>query len=93
MRFLTVMWRMSKVDLRLLRFALEHPMRPGWLLPAAVALGLDAIVPWNIAVPALGIVDDLMLVPLLLHALLTLLPVHVRDRFSGKALSASSVRH
>lgn len=86
------MWRISKVALRLLWFALKHPTRPGWLLPAAVALGLYAIAPWNIAIPALGIVDDFVLVPLLLHALLKLLPVHVRDGFNGKTVSASSVR-
>ena len=83
---------MSKADLRLLWFALKHPTRPGWLLPAAIALGLYAIAPWNIAIPVLGIVDDLVLVPLLLHALLKLLPIHVRDGFGRGTLPAYSVR-
>ena len=92
MKLLLVMWRMSKADLRLLWFALKHPTRPGWLLPAAVALGLYAIAPWNIAIPALGIVDDLVLVPLLLHALLKLLPGHIRDGFGRGPVPTYSVR-
>lgn len=93
MKLLLVMWRMSKADLRLLWFTLKHPTRPGWLLPAVVALGLYAIAPWNIAIPALGIVDDLVLVPLLLHAMLKLLPIHVRDGFGRGAVPAyNSVR-
>lgn len=92
MKLLLVMWRMSKADLRLLWFALKHPTQPGWLLPAAVALGLYAIAPWNIAIPALGIVDDLVLVPLLVHALLKLLPVDVRDGFGRGSVPAYSVR-
>jgi uncharacterized membrane protein YkvA (DUF1232 family) len=77
MKFFLVMWRMSKADLRMLWAALKHPGRPRWLLPAAVLLGLYAIAPWNIAIPALGIVDDLVLVPLLLHGLLKLIPQHL----------------
>ena len=61
MKLILTMWRMSKADLHLLWFAIRHPGRPGWLLPAAVALGLYAIAPWNIAIPVLGIVDDLVL--------------------------------
>ena len=83
---------MSKADLRMLWFALKHPTRPGWLLPAASALGLYAIAPWNIAIPALGIVDDLVLVPLMLHALLKLLPAHVRDGFCRGAVPAYNGR-
>ena len=84
MKLLLVMWRMSKADLRLLWFALKHPTRPGWLLPAAVALGLYAIAPWNIAIPALGIVDDLVLVPLVLHTLLKGLPAEIHASFGRR---------
>ncbi len=92
MKLLMVMWRISKADLRMLWFALKHPTRPGWLLPATVALGLYAIAPWNIAIPALGIVDDFVLVPLLLHALLKLLPAHFRDGFVRNSVPAYNVR-
>ena len=77
-RLLLVMWRMSKADLGLLWFALKHPARPAWLLPSAILLGLYALSPLNFAIPLLGIVDDMVLVPLALHALLKLLPPHIR---------------
>lgn len=81
-RLLLVMWRMSKTDLRLLWFALKHDERPGWLLPASVALALYAVAPFNLALPILGVVDDMVLVPLVLHALLKLLPVHLLQSFA-----------
>src|SRR5438874_7006575 len=62
-----LLWRMSKVDLRLLWFALRHDQRPGWLLPATGALLLYALAPFNLAIPVLGAMDDFVLVPLALH--------------------------
>jgi uncharacterized membrane protein YkvA (DUF1232 family) len=81
-RFLLVMWRMSKADLHLLWFALKHDARPGWLLPASVALALYAVAPFNFALPVLGVVDDVVLVPLVLHALLKLLPMRLLQSFA-----------
>ena len=92
MKLLLMMWRTSKADLRLLWFALKHPSRPGWLLPAAIALGLYAIAPWNIAIPLLGIVDDFVLVPLLLHGLMTILPTHIRQGFAKGTAFSSPLR-
>jgi uncharacterized membrane protein YkvA (DUF1232 family) len=63
------LWRMSRNDLRVVWLALRHPNRPAWLLPATVALGLFALEPFNFAIPVLGVVDDLFLLPLLLHGL------------------------
>ena len=60
---------MSRNDLRLLWRALRHPNRPTWLLPATLALGFFALEPFNFAIPVLGVVDDLLLLPLLLHGL------------------------
>ncbi len=77
-RLMLILWRTSKVDLRLAWFALRHPARPAWLFPALVVLGLYAISPFSYVVPALGVVDDLVVVPLLLHALLKLLPEPIR---------------
>ena len=81
-RLFFVMWRMSKADLHLLWFALKHHDRPVWLLPASVALALYAIEPFNLAIPILGVVDDMVLVPLVLHCLLKLLPPHVLQGFT-----------
>lgn len=79
MRRLFRLWRTSRGDLRLLWLALGHPHRPTWLLPATLALGFFALEPFNFAIPILGVVDDLFLLPLLLQglariAVLTTLP-------------------
>jgi uncharacterized membrane protein YkvA (DUF1232 family) len=79
-----VMWRMSKADLRLLWFALKHQDRPVWLLPASIALALYVIAPFNLAIPVLDVVDDMVLVPLVLHTLLKLLPLHVLQSFTNR---------
>ena len=81
MKRLLLLWRVGGHDLRLLWFALRHPGRPFWLLPAAGLLALFALEPANFAIPLLGAVDDLVLLPIALHALLALLPAEVRSSF------------
>jgi uncharacterized membrane protein YkvA (DUF1232 family) len=75
---------MSKADLRLLWFALKHNDRPRWLMPATAVLALYAISPFNLALPLLGAVDDMVLVPLALHFLLKLLPSRILQGFTFK---------
>lgn len=72
MRRIFRLWRMSRDDLRLVWRLLRHPHRPRWLLPATLALGFFALEPFNFAMPFLGVVDDLFLLPLLLHGLATI---------------------
>jgi uncharacterized membrane protein YkvA (DUF1232 family) len=69
MRRIFKLWRMSRSDIRVLWFALRHPNRPTWLLPATLGLGFFAFEPFNFAIPLLGVVDDLFILPLLLHGL------------------------
>jgi uncharacterized membrane protein YkvA (DUF1232 family) len=76
------LWRLVAGDLRLLWFALRHPHRPLWLWPAAVVLGLYALDPVNFALPLAGIVDDLVLVPLLVHLVVRLLPPEIKLGFA-----------
>jgi uncharacterized membrane protein YkvA (DUF1232 family) len=78
------LWRRSARDLRLLVYALSHPDRPLWLWPAALVIGFYALEPFNFAIPLVGAVDDLVLLPLLLHALLLLLPTHIRSSFGER---------
>ena len=78
MRRLFIFWRQGGRDLKLLWRALKHPDRPRWLLPATVALAFFAFDPLNLAMPMLGAVDDLVILPLALRALLSALPQHVR---------------
>lgn len=72
------LWRLGAADLRLLWFALRHPHRPVWLWPVAIVLAAYALEPLNFAVPLLGVVDDLVLVPLVLHLLVKFLPLTIK---------------
>jgi uncharacterized membrane protein YkvA (DUF1232 family) len=84
-RFLRL-WRLAGRDLRLLWFALLHRDRPIWLWPAAAVLGLYTLEPGNFLIPVLGFVDDLVLLPLLLHLLVICLPIEIREGFRRRSL-------
>jgi uncharacterized membrane protein YkvA (DUF1232 family) len=75
------LWRVCARDLGLLWFALRHPHRPVWLLPAVLVLGLYALEPFNFVVPVIGVVDDFIVLPLLLHVLVSFLPLGIRTGF------------
>jgi uncharacterized membrane protein YkvA (DUF1232 family) len=66
------LWHLMRADVRLLWLALRREDRPRWLLPAVLVLMVFALDPANFAVPPLGILDDLILLPLLLRALVKL---------------------
>jgi uncharacterized membrane protein YkvA (DUF1232 family) len=78
------LWRVGGRDLGLLWFALRHPGRPVWLIPASTLLAVYALEPANFAMPLLGVVDDLVLLPLLLHAMVRLLPADIRSGFERR---------
>lgn len=83
MKRIFALWRVvAGQDLRLLWFALRHEQRPAWLLPGLAVLGLFAFEPLNVAVPVLGAVDELVLLPLLLHGMTKMLPAHVLDGYA-----------
>lgn len=84
-RFLRL-WRLVAGDLRLLWFALRHPRRPLWLWPALIVLGLYALDPVNFALPLAGLVDDLVLIPLLVHLVARLLPAEIRTGYAAASL-------
>lgn len=73
-KLFVIAWRSSRADLRFLWFALRHPLRPGWLRLATLALTVFAISPVNFVVPLVGVIDDMIVVPLVLHWLLQCLP-------------------
>jgi uncharacterized membrane protein YkvA (DUF1232 family) len=72
------LWRLAGRDLRLLWFASRHRGRPLWLIPSIAILALYALDPLNLALPLIGVVDDLVLLPLALHCLAMLLPAGIR---------------
>lgn len=86
-RLIILFWRMSRTDLRFLWFALRHPLRPRWLRPAAVLLVLYALSPLNVAMPLVGVIDDMIIVPLVLHWLLQRLPEQLRALFQHASSS------
>jgi uncharacterized membrane protein YkvA (DUF1232 family) len=59
--------------------ALRHPNRPRWLIPASIALGFFALEPFNFAIPVLGVIDDMFLLPLLLRGLAALAAAATQD--------------
>jgi uncharacterized membrane protein YkvA (DUF1232 family) len=71
------LWRIGGRDLGLLWSALRHPGRPMWLWPVVLVLGVYALEPFNFAFPILGVVDDLVILPMLLHLLVKFLPTDV----------------
>jgi uncharacterized membrane protein YkvA (DUF1232 family) len=60
---------LSGQDLRILLAAARRPNRPLWLIPALLGLALFTLEPLNFAAHILGVVDDLVLLPLLLRIL------------------------
>jgi uncharacterized membrane protein YkvA (DUF1232 family) len=85
MRRLFRLWRLSGQDLRFLWIALRHPNRPRWLLPATIALAFFALDPFNFAIPFVGIVDDVFLLPLLLRLLAALAAPEARGRIDPRS--------
>lgn len=83
MKRIVALWRVvAGQDLRLLWFALRHESRPAWLLPGLAGLAVFAVEPLNFALPVIGAVDELVLVPLVLHGMVKMLPAHVLDGFA-----------
>lgn len=80
MRRIALLWKVVRGDLRVLGYALRHPARPGWLIPAVALVALYAIDPFNFAVPFVGIVDDGVLVPMALHLMIRCLPTQLRHQ-------------
>ena len=74
---LTIWWTLLRGDARHLWFALRHPAAPGWLKLGALGIVLYLISPIDLVpdwIPVLGVVDDLVLVPMAIRFLLKRLP-------------------
>lgn len=83
MKRIFALWRVvAGQDVRLLWFAIRHEKRPVWLVPGLAGVALLALEPLNFALPFLGAVDELMLVPLVLHGMATMLPAPLLDSFA-----------
>ena len=76
----TLLWSVLRGDARQLWFALRHPDAPRWLKLGTAILVLYVLSPIDLipdALPLIGAVDDLVLVPLAIRWLLKRLPPHI----------------
>ena len=78
---LALLWTVLRGDARQLWFALRHPAAPGWLKLGTALIVIYVISPIDIIpdfIPVIGMVDDLVLVPLAIRWMLKRLPPEVR---------------
>ena len=88
---LSLLWTVIRGDARLLWRALRHPLSPGWLKPAVALLVLYVLSPVDFipdVIPVLGLVDDVVLLPLAIRFMLDRLPARVRDDIAGRTVNA-----
>jgi uncharacterized membrane protein YkvA (DUF1232 family) len=78
---LAVLWAVVRGDARQLARALRHPLSPSWLKWAVVGMVAYVISPIDLVpdmIPFLGVVDDVVLLPLAIRFVLKRLPAIVR---------------
>ena len=77
---LTLLWTVLRGDARQLWAALRHPAAPGWLKLGTVLIVLYVLSPIDLVpdfIPGLGMLDDVVLVPLAIRSLLKRLPPEI----------------
>jgi uncharacterized membrane protein YkvA (DUF1232 family) len=78
---LTLLWTVVRGDARQLWLALRHPGAPGWLKLGTAMIALYVISPIDLlpdVLPVIGVVDDIVLVPLAIRWLLKRLPPEIQ---------------
>lgn len=86
---LAVLWTVVRGDARQLWLALRHPLSPRWLKPAVALMVIYVISPVDFipdVIPLLGVVDDVVLVPLAMRFLLRRLPAAVRADIGSRSV-------
>jgi len=77
---IAILWTVLRGDARQLWFALRHPQAPGWLKLGTALIALYLISPVDLipdVLPVIGVLDDLVLVPLAIRWLLKGLPPEI----------------
>jgi uncharacterized membrane protein YkvA (DUF1232 family) len=86
---LSMLWVLVRGDARTLWFALRHPGAPRWLKAGTALLALYLLSPIDLipdfALPFVGLVDDLVLIPLAIRWMLRRLPAAVREAARTRA--------
>jgi uncharacterized membrane protein YkvA (DUF1232 family) len=78
---LSMLWALVRGDARRLWWALKHPLAPRWLKVGVALLVLYVLSPVDLIpefIPVLGVMDDLVLVPLAIRFLLNRLPANLK---------------
>ncbi len=79
---IAVIWTVVRSDARLLYRALRHGQAPQWLKWGVAGIALYLISPIDLIpdfIPLLGVMDDIVLIPLAMRWLLKKLPAGVRE--------------
>lgn len=91
---LAALYALVRKDAGILWFALRHPARPAWLRPAVGLLAFYLVSPIDLIpdfIPVIGLVDDLVLIPLLLAWLVRLLPDSLKRGYADDARTLDAV--
>jgi uncharacterized membrane protein YkvA (DUF1232 family) len=86
---LSALWLLIRGDARTLWRALRHPDAPFWLKAGTAVLALYLISPVDLlpelALPIVGMVDDLVLIPTAVHWMLNRLPAGLRNDLAARS--------
>ena len=91
---LTLLWSLVRCDARRLWFALRHPAAPAWLKVGTALIVLYVVSPIDLVpdvLPVIGVVDDLILVPLAIRFLLSRLPREIAEAAARGAAARASM--
>lgn len=81
-------WKLIRKDAGLAWFALRHKGTPTWFKAGVIGLAVYFVSPIDLIpgdlLSGIGIVDDLVLVPMVLSWLVSKLPIEVRSAFHAK---------
>ena len=83
---LTLLWTAVRGDARVLWRAVRHPLAPGWIKLSTLLLVLYAVSPIDLIpdwIPVLGVMDDLVIIPLVIRWLVGRLPAKVAQDVKG----------
>jgi uncharacterized membrane protein YkvA (DUF1232 family) len=92
---LAVMWVTVKGDALRLWYALGHPDAPTWLKTGTAVMALYLISPVDLipdVLPVIGVMDDLILLPLAMRWLLARLPSHIRQYAQERSQGGTGTR-
>lgn len=79
---LSFIWSLVRGDARQLWQALQHPLAPRWLKWGTAGIVLYLVSPVDLipdVIPVLGLMDDMVIVPMAIRWLLKMLPDCIRN--------------